>query len=139
MRNSELTPYNGLGLFTLLDDVLGKAGFPEASFSLKVDVKEDENQLFVHADAPGVKKEDIKIEFNKGTLFITVEKAQQNEKKEGERVLLSERSYVKRSRSLFLGDKVDESNISAEFKDGVLEIVLPKKESAKVVKQIEVK
>ena len=139
MRNSELAPYSGLGIFSLLDDVLGKAGFQEASLSLRVDVKEDENQLVVHADAPGVKKEDIKIEFNKGTLFITVEKAQQNEKKEGERVLLSERSYVKRARSLFLGDKVDESQISAEFKDGVLEVVLPKKESAKVVRQIEVK
>lgn len=139
MRNSELAPYSGLGIFNLLDDVFGKAGFQEASLSLRVDVKEDENQLVVHADAPGVKKEDIKIEFNKGTLFITVEKAQQNEKKEGERVLLSERSYVKRARSLFLGDKVDESQISAEFKDGVLEVVLPKKESAKVVRQIEVK
>jgi HSP20 family protein len=93
----------------------------------KMDVKEDDKAYRVHADLPGVKKEDIHITIEGNTVTISAESQSESEKKEGEKVLRRERSYGKVTRSFSLATEVDEATASAKYSDGVLELVLPKK------------
>ena len=99
---------------------------PEAP-TLKLDVKEKGNNYLVHAELPGMKKEDIHVHIDGGVVSISAERKQEKEVKEGERVLRSERYFGKVSRSIQLGQEIDESKSIAKFTDGVLELVLPKK------------
>ena len=131
-----LQPFQTFGLLNSMDEFV-RSGF--GSELLRVDVKEDEKQYIIHADAPGVSKEDVNITFDKGVLNIEVSERKNTEVKEGEKVIRTERFFSKRSRSFSLGDKVDEHNIDADLKEGVLTITLPKKESAQIVKKIEIK
>ncbi|MBI5923122.1 MAG: Hsp20/alpha crystallin family protein [Betaproteobacteria bacterium] len=102
-------------------------GTPAESPTIKVDVKEIGNDYLVHAELPGIKKEDIHVNINDGMISISAERKQEKETKEGERVLRTERYFGKVSRSFQLGQDVDEGKSSAKFNDGVLELVLPKK------------
>ncbi len=95
--------------------------------SIRMDVKEDEKAYTVHAEMPGVKKEDIHVTIEGNTVSISAEVKKASEEKAGEKVLRSERYYGKVSRSFGLGQEVDEASASAKFNDGVLELVLPKK------------
>lgn len=98
--------------------------------TIRVDVKEDNEGYKVHAELPGVKKEDIAVDIDGATVSISAEKKQSSEQKDGERVLRSERYYGKVSRSFQLASDIDEARASAKFTDGVLELVLPKKVAA---------
>lgn len=95
--------------------------------SIRMDMKEGEKAYTVHAEMPGVRKEDIHVSIDGNTVSISAEVKKDSEEKEGEKVLRSERYYGKVSRSFGLGQEVDEANASASFNDGVLELVLPKK------------
>jgi len=95
--------------------------------SIRMDMKENDKTYTVHAEMPGVKKEDIHVTIEGNTVSISAEVKKDSEEKEGEKVLRSERYYGKVSRSFGLGQEVDETNANATFKDGVLELVLPKK------------
>lgn len=95
--------------------------------NIKMDVKEDEKGYRVHAELPGVKKEDIHVSVDGNTVAISAEVKQEKEVKEGERVLRSERYFGKVSRSFQLSQDVDEAQASAKFNDGVLELSLPKR------------
>jgi HSP20 family protein len=97
---------------------------------LKVDVQEDENKYTVHAEIPGVKKEDINVTIDGGHISISAEVRRETEAKDGERVLRSERYYGKVARSFVLENEVDEAKADANYKDGVLELTLPKKQVA---------
>lgn len=94
---------------------------------MRVDVKEDNDAYQVHAELPGIKKEDIHVHIDGPVVSISAERKQEKEVKEGERVLRTERYFGKVSRSFQLGQEVDEGKSSARFKDGVLELSLPKK------------
>ena len=96
----------------------------------KMDVKENDKSYTVHADLPGVKKEDIHVSIEGNTVAITAETRSESEQKEGEKVLKRERSYGKVFRSFSLGSDIDEAAASAKYNDGVLELVLPKKVAA---------
>ncbi len=98
---------------------------------IRMDVSEKENGYVVHADMPGVKKEDIKIEIDGNEVSISAETKNEKEVKDGERVLRSERYYGKVSRSFTLASEVDEAAASAKYENGVLELALPKKAVAK--------
>ncbi len=98
---------------------------------IRMDVSEQENSYVVHAEMPGVKKEDIKIEIDGNEVSISAEAKNDKEVKEGERVIRSERYYGKISRSFTLANEVDENAASAKFENGVLELALPKKAVAK--------
>ena len=95
-----------------------------------VDVYENEGGYVLKADLPGMKKEDIKIDVNDGTLTIKGEKKLE-EKTEKDNYVRVERSFGSFMRSFTLTDDVDTENIEAAYKDGVLEITLTKKEEAK--------
>jgi HSP20 family protein len=94
---------------------------------MRVDVKENPESYDVHAELPGVKKEDIHVHIDGPVVAISAERKQEKEVKEGERVLRTERYFGKVSRSFQLGQDVDEAKASAKFNDGVLQLNLPKK------------
>ncbi len=84
----------------------------------------------VRADLPGLKKEEIDLSILGSTLTIKGEKKSENEVKE-ENYHRVERSYGLFQRSVQLPSEVDESKVEAAYKDGVLEVKLPKKEAVK--------
>ena len=94
---------------------------------IKMDVKENDNAYTVHADIPGVKKEDIHVNIEGNQVSISAETRMEKEEKEGEKVLRSERYSGKVSRSFTLAHDVDEAQAQAKYNDGVLELTLPKK------------
>lgn len=94
---------------------------------IRMDVSEKENAYIVHADMPGLKKEDIKIEIDGNEVSISAETKNEKDLKDGDRVLRSERYYGKVSRSFSLEQEVDEAAASAKYENGVLELALPKK------------
>ncbi len=98
-----------------------------ASPAIKMDVKEQENAFLVHAELPGVKKDDIHVTIDGNLVAIVAEIKQEKEIKEGERVLRSERYFGKLSRSFQLAHEVDDNLSSAKFNDGILELILPKR------------
>jgi HSP20 family protein len=102
---------------------LGQAEAP----SVKVDVKEVQDAYIVHAELPGMKKEDIHVHIDGAVVSISAERKQEKEVKEGERVLRTERYFGKVSRSFQLGQEIDDAKAAAKFTDGVLELSLPKK------------
>jgi len=94
---------------------------------IKLDVKEQDKAYVVHAEMPGIKKEDIHVSIDGPVVSISAERKEEKEVKEGERVLRSERYFGKVSRSFNLGQDVDDAAAKAKFADGVLELTLPKK------------
>jgi HSP20 family protein len=94
---------------------------------VKMDVKEDDKTYTVHAEMPGVKKEDIHVAVEGGMVSISAEVKREHEQKEGEKLIHGERYYGKVERSFTLGQEVDETLATAKFDNGVLELVLPKK------------
>lgn len=95
--------------------------------SIKMDVKEQGNEYLVHAELPGVKKEDIHVIVDGNQVSISAEIKKEKDTREGERLLRSERYFGKVSRSFQLGQDIDDANASARFNDGVLELTLPKR------------
>lgn len=100
---------------------------PPQTPSIKMDVKEQPDSYLVHAELPGVKKEDIHVVVEGNTVSISGEIKQEKEIKEGERLLRSERYFGKVSRSFQLEQEIDDGKASARFNEGVLELTLPKR------------
>lgn len=110
-------------------------------WSPKCDVSEDEKSISIHAELPGCKKEDVKIEFENGVLTISGEKKQEiHEEDQEKKYHRTERTYGSFSRSLKMPKGTDASDITAEFNNGVLELTCKKKEKRIPEKQtIEIK
>ena len=98
---------------------------------IKLDVSEDDKNYTVHAEIPGVKKEDIHVSIDGNQVAISAEVKNEKEVKEGEKVLRSERYYGKVSRAFMLDQDVDETTSQAKYDNGVLELLLPKRSSSK--------
>ena len=97
------------------------------ALEIRVDVKESNTDYTVHAELPGVAKSDIQVEIEGNRVSITGEVKRETEKKEGERVLRSERYYGSVARSFALSHEIDEPAAQAKFNNGVLTLTLPKK------------
>ena len=95
--------------------------------TIKMDVKEQGDNYLVHAELPGVKKEDIHVVVDGSQVSISAESKRENEVKEGDRVLRSERYFGSVSRSFQLEQELDDTKAVAKFNDGVLELTLPKR------------
>lgn len=123
---TRIDPFDDLfrGFFVRPVDFEGAPAQPPA---IKLDVKEQADSYLIHADLPGVKKEDIHVVVDGNQVSISAEVKQEKEIKEGERVLRSERYFGKLSRSFQLGQEIDDSKAGAKFNDGVLELTLPKR------------
>lgn len=101
---------------------------------IKMDLMEDDNAYTVHADIPGVKKEDIHVSIEGNQVSISAETKTEKEEKKGEKVLRSERYFGKVARSFTLAHDVDEAKAQAKYNDGVLELTLPKKAASSAKK-----
>lgn len=113
-----------------------KPGNGENFWVPAVDVADEKAQITVKADIPGMSKDQIEVSVHNDVLTIKGEKKQEKEVKEKD-YIRTERSYGSFSRSFTLPAEVDAANVKASYKEGVLEIVLPKKEGAKA-KQVKV-
>ncbi len=97
---------------------------------ITLDLTENDKEYNVRAEIPGVKKEDVSITIDGNHVAISAEVRKEKEEKKGEKVLRSERYYGQVYRSFILDQDVDEAKSEAKYKDGVLELKLPKKAGA---------
>lgn len=106
---------------------------------MKCDVYEKDGAYHIEADIPGFKKDEISVDCEDGYVTITAEKNTENEEKnKNKRYIKRERFYGKTVRKFYVGD-VDSEKINAEYKDGMLELVVPKEEKLPNKKSIEIK
>ncbi len=96
-----------------------------------VNIKETKEGFEVKVAAPGFDKNDFKLELNHDVLTISSEKQAESETKEGEQYTRREYCYSSFKRSFVLPDSADAEKINAEYKNGILDITIPKKEEAK--------
>ena len=130
----------------LFDSFFGRAGsiLPRAwgdagTVVPRIDVREDEKQLTVEAELPGLDEKDIKVTLQDGLLTISGEKSFEK-KDERANYHVMERRYGSFQRALRIPDAVDENAINAKFDKGILTVTLPKRpEAVAKAKQIEVK
>lgn len=107
-----------------------------------VNVKENDNEFLIEVAAPGLQKDDFKVNYDNGRLSISSEKKNQSEEKEGEKITRREFSYQSFQRSFTVSEHViDAEKIAANYQNGILHITLPKREEVKPkpAKQIEIK
>lgn len=104
--------------------------------NMKCDIYEKDGNYHIEMDAPGFDKQDITIEIENGYLTITAEKKEDGIDEE-KNYVRRERTYGKYQRSFYFGD-LNEDEIKAEFKNGTLSIMVPKKEKLETRKSIEI-
>lgn len=114
----------------------GSAQLPSSDWSPSVDITEDEKEYQISADLPQIAKEDVKVLVENGSLIIKGERKSETEHKD-RKVHRIERNYGSFHRSFSLPEDADGSGVTANFKDGVLRVSLPKNEE-KLPKQIDV-
>lgn len=122
------------GFTNLFDDFFNDEVFSNRLVGTvpSVNIKETEDTYFIELAAPGMKKDDIKIEADNNQLTISSEKEMRNEEKdENGKYTMREFNYQSFSRSFTLPESANAEKISANYKDGVLNISIPKKEEAK--------
>ena len=118
---------------SLFDDTFGPFGgalsqwHGEALASPRLNVSETEAAFQVQAELPGVKKEDVKVAIDRARVTIEAESQRENQSREGESMLYSERSASRFMRSFTLPCEVDEGGAEARMENGVLSLTLPKK------------
>ena len=118
----------------LFEDFFGhtpvRTGWTEGVWSPSVDVSEDKDNVIIKAEMPGMKKEDVKISVQDDVLTLKGEKKQEKEEKDKNYHRI-ERSYGSFCRSFQLPTSVKTDKIKASYKDGVLNVTLPKTEEVK--------
>ncbi|MEO5348417.1 MAG: Hsp20/alpha crystallin family protein [Magnetococcus sp. YQC-3] len=114
----------------LFDRDLDESTGQMAQWPMRVDISEEKEKITIKADVPGVEQKDIQVNIENGLLTISGERKFADEKRQ-ENYHRVERSYGRFSRSFQLSNSADAKNISASYKNGVLEITIPKLEEAK--------
>jgi len=107
-----------------------------------VNVKENKNEFLIDVAAPGLRKDDFKINYDNGSLTISSERKNEKEEKDGEKVTRREFSYQSFQRTFTVAETViDSEKISANYESGILHITLPKREEVKPkpAKEIKIK
>ena len=107
-----------------------------ATSVMRTDVKENDEGYELHIDLPGYKKEDVKAELKDGNLTISASRnAESDEKDDNGKYIRRERFYGNCSRSFYVGEVVDQTDIKAKFEDGILKVFVPKKEAKPEVEE----
>jgi HSP20 family protein len=120
----------GLGRLANLQDELDRLFGTQAVWTPALDVQEDKNNYVFRAELPGLKREDIEVSLQDGTLVISGERKVEKVE-EGAEVHRQERYYGKFQRALTLPEPVAADKVKADYKDGILTVTLPKTEAAK--------
>lgn len=108
-------------------------------FAPKVDIKEVDDHYQITAELPGISRENIHVHVKDGILTLEAENSQEEKEEKEGRVIRQERRYGKFMRSFNLGGEVQEEDIKASFKDGVLTLEAPKvKEKVPERRRIEI-
>jgi HSP20 family protein len=115
----------------------GKEALTVAQWSPLVDITEDEKEYLIKAELPDMKKEDVRLTVENEVLAISGERTFEKEEK-GKKYHRIERAYGSFMRTFSLPEDADGSKVSADFKDGMLQVHLPKSQKAKP-KSIEIK
>ena len=138
-QNKQQSPVTIWDLFNRpLSSFSSFSPFAFSGDDFKVDIKDTEKNYQLTADLPGVKKEDLKVDFEDNVLTISAKHHSSVEKQDEQGYMLKERTEGSYSRS-FSFENVDSEHIDAAFAEGVLTITLPKKEPASKVKSIAIK
>jgi len=128
----------GRKMNTFMDDFEKGFSFEMGGFSPRVDITEDDNNLFVHAELPGLSKDQVKVSVNEERLMTISGDKKKQEKEEGKNYIRNERNFGSFTRSFSLPEYIDVENINAKFENGVLELSLKKIEPPKP-KEVEVR
>jgi len=121
------------GMDRTFNRLFGMEGYSEDSvFAPRIAVKETPAAFVITAEMPGISKEELKVEVDRGILNLTAERRRE-EAKDNENWHRDELSYGWYRRSLTLPEGTDPGKIEAELKDGILVLTLPKTEKAKPV------
>lgn len=123
-----LIPYKP---FLDFDELFSNMKFPHTKstgglLSPKIDVSEKDNNFLIEAEFPGISSDDIHVTLEDGLLTLSAETQTEENREEKGKVIYQERQYGKYSRSFNVGKTIQESDITANFKDGVLSLTLPK-------------
>ncbi len=103
---------------------------------MKTDVRETEGTYELDVDLPGFKKEEVKLQLKDGCLTISAEKSLDKDESDKRGKLIRQERYSGAcSRSFYVGETVEPSQISAKFENGILQISIPKEEQKKLPKQ----
>ncbi len=139
VRYNQLDPQVPASFSGMLDrffnDSLGGA---LKQFNPAVDIAEDEKSYEIHVAVPGVKKQDFKIDLVDGKLTISGERKME-ENRDGKNFHSLETHYGSFNRSFFMPEDVKEDQVEASYEDGLLKLILPKKEKKVSKASIEVK
>ncbi|MGM5631468.1 Hsp20/alpha crystallin family protein [Apibacter raozihei] len=137
---TDIVKTNNKSFGNLLDEIFSNApawNRTEVKFP-PVNISEDKDSYLVDLFAPGLDKNDFKVSLEKGLLTISYDKKSETSEKKAHRVEYYHTSF---KRSFTLDENnIDETKVDASYKDGVLKLILPKKEHTEMApKQIEVK
>lgn len=123
----------------MLDDFFSESWLPNRNLmrdTFKIDVEEANNEYLIHAELPGIQKNEVNLDMNEGRFTITVNK-EENVNEEKKNYIHRERRFSSMSRSIYLSDaKAD--NIKAKLEDGVLSVTIQKQEKLNNSVKIEI-
>lgn len=137
----DITPfgYRPTSIFKAFDDFEKSffSDFDEGFKAFKTDIEDKDDKFLLYAELPGFNKEDINIDINDNMLTISAEHKEQNDEKDNKgNYIRRERSFGSYQRSFDISN-VNVDNISADYKNGVLQLSLPKLEEKKA-KQLKI-
>ena len=123
-------PFAHNGFDELVRGFFRPVRFEKSAASIKVDVVETDTAYVVKAELPGVTKDEIQVSIEGDVVTIGAEVKRENETKDGERVIRSERYSGSVYRAFTLPVEIDEASSNAKYENGVLELTLTKKPAA---------
>ncbi|MYJ51758.1 MAG: Hsp20/alpha crystallin family protein, partial [Gammaproteobacteria bacterium] len=112
----------------LFDGLLSRFETPDTHIVPPLDIVETKDSYLVKADLPGINRDDLSVSVKEGMLTIEAQTNTENVEKEGETFIRVERRSGKYQRRLRLGKLIDDSAITADYKDGVLTVAIPRRE-----------
>ena len=118
---------------SFFDDVfIQPANFSSSVRTMKTDIQELENEYQLDIELPGYDKKDINVELKNGNLTVYVDKKEEKEEKSEDGKYIRKERYIGRSsRSFRVGNHLDQEDIHASYKNGLLRIAIPKKNRKK--------
>lgn len=125
--------------FDLFDDFFNDA-FRDDKYCMRTDIKEHDDSYELITDLPGFSKDDINLSIENGYLNITAKTNGNSSDEEKGKYVRRERYYGEMSRSFYIGENVEEEDVKASFKNGILSVVVPKVNNQEInrKKQIEI-